>query len=247
MRTIATRIAAAAMAIGVLAGCQAGAATGGDRSPESTSAAPGAGASPAAATPVYPSWYTPEAGSGGAGILAAGEHATAGFSVPFTFTVPAGWVNDADSGRFFSLFADTPANAAEYAASGGFASGIHMGPMDSPYFFCQAIESNRGSSAAEMVAAVAANDTISTTAVDVTIGGLTGKQVDVQLAPGFAGCPGESPTLDLEDGRVRGLLLDTPDRGVLVIFLSSLHAADHGAFLAAAMPIVEGFQFSVTR
>jgi hypothetical protein len=39
-------------------------------------------------------------------------------------------------------------------------------------------------------------------------------------------------------------LLDAPGRGVITIFVGSLHAAGHEAFLAEAMPIVESFEFT---
>jgi len=251
-RRHAMSIAAAAALLVALAGCQAAPGTSGTSSQPthapsgSNVGAPAAAVSaPPSGAATYPSWYTPESGSGGAGILAAGTRGTRSFVPGFTFTVPEGWVNDADSASFFSLFPDTPGNAAEYAASGSFAHGIHMGLMDSPYFLCEALEANRGATAAEMVADLVANDALATEPVDVAIGGLTGTQVDVQLDPGWTGsCPGDPPTLDLKDVRVRGILLDSPGRGVLVIFASSLHAVGHEAFLAEAMPILEGFQFA---
>ncbi len=249
-RTRVTSIAGAAALLLALAGCSAAPVTGSKS--QQTGAASGsnvgaptavASASPSAA-PAYPSWYTPESGSGGAGVLAAGARATRLFVPSFRFTVPEGWVNDADSAGFFSLFPDTAENAAEHAASGSFAHGIHMGLMDSPYFLCEALEANGGATSAEMVADLVANDTLATQPVDVVIGGLTGKQVDVRLDPGWTGsCPGDSPSFDLKDVRVRGILLDVPDRGVLVIFARSLHAAGHETFLADAMPILESFQF----
>jgi hypothetical protein len=41
---------------------------------------------------------------------------------------------------------------------------------------------------------------------------------------------------DLGDVRTRGILLDAPDRGVIVIFVGSMYSADFEAFLADAMP-----------
>jgi hypothetical protein len=217
-KTYATSIAAAAMLVVAIVGCQPAAGTGGSGSQPTIApsgsdfGAPGAVASTLlSGTAAYPSWYTPESGSGGAGILAAGSRATRSFVPGFTFTVPDGWVNDADSAGFFSLFPDTPANAAEHAASGGFAHGIHMGLMDSPYFLCKALEANEGATAAEMVADLVANNALATEAVDVAIGGLTGKQVDVRLDPGWTGsCPGDPPGLDLKDARVRGSSSTSP-------------------------------------
>ena len=72
-----------------------------------------------------------------------------------------------------------------------FAQEIFMGPHTSPYFVCDAWEDNRGATAAEMVAAMAANEALATSEpIDVSIGGLTGKQFDVQLDPGWTdSCP----------------------------------------------------------
>ena len=50
----------------------------------------------------------------------------------FTFTVPEGWVNSSDENGFYGLFPDTPENAAEYAASKGFAHEIFLGPQSNP-------------------------------------------------------------------------------------------------------------------
>ena len=84
--------------------------------------------------------------------------------------------------------------------------------------------------------------------IDVTIGGLKGKQIDVRLDPGWTDtCPGDPPTSDLRDQRVRTVLLDTPDRRVIVIVLASLHSAGHEAFLAEAMLIIESFQFDIAQ
>jgi hypothetical protein len=194
---------------------------------------------------VYPAWHTGE--REGAGILPAGRHTTGNFAPSFTFTVPDGWVNSGDEAGFFALFEDTPANAAEYAATESLENEIFMGypPHGSPYVICDEWEDNTGATAAEIVGDIVANDFVAASEpVDVAIGGLTGKQIDTRLAPGVTDtCPGDPPTLDLADMRTRTILLDTADRGVLVIFLESSHSADHEAFLAEAMPIIESFQF----
>ncbi len=194
---------------------------------------------------MFPPWYVGE--TNGAGILPAGSQTTRSFVPRFTFTAPEGWVNGEDDAGFYGLFPDTPANQAEFAASGGLAHAIHMGLQNNPYFVCDAWEDNRGSTAAEIVAAMMANDALGgSEPVDVRIGGLTGKQIDVQLDPGRkASCPGDPPTFDLGDVRTRAILLDSPDRGVIVIILGSLHSAGHEAFLAEAMPIIESFQFDL--
>jgi len=224
---------------------------GGAASP-ARSSSPTASASPSTAPSagaLFPEWFTADSGSSGAGILPPGNATTQGFLPGSTFNVPAGWVNSTDTADFYGLFPDTPANAAENAASGNLAQEVFMGPHDSPHFVCDAWEDNRGATAAEMVAAILANKALATSEpIDVSIGGLTGKQFDVQLDPAWTdSCPGDPPTLVLGDQRTRAILLDSPDGGVIVIFVGSKHQAGHEAFLAEAMPIVESFQFDTSQ
>ena len=245
MNTHAKMIAAAgAVMLVAVVGCQSASSPS---QAQLASPSPAAAASPSAASPasaVFPPWYTGEAN--GAGILPAGSQTTKSFVPGSTFTVPEGWVNGGDEHGIYGLFPDTPANQAEFAASGGLAHEIFMGPHESPYFVCKAVEDNRGT-AAEMVAAAAANEALAVSdVVDVAMGGLTGRRFDVRADPEWTGpCPGDPPGLDLKDARTRVFLLDSPDRGVIVIFLGSLHSAGHEAFLAEAMPIIESFQFDL--
>ena len=127
----------------------AGSNIGGPVSP-APSSSPAASASPSASA-VFPTWFPPTAY--GAGILPAGSHTTDAFMPGFTFTVPEGWVNSSDESGYYGLFPDTPANAAEYAASEGLAHEIFLGPQSSPQFICDAWEDNSGANAAEIVAA----------------------------------------------------------------------------------------------
>ena len=209
----------------------------------SVSAAPSA--SPASA--VYPAWFTGD--RAGAGILPAGNQSTRNFRPGFTFSVPQGWVNVGDGVSSYDLIADTPANAAEQAASGGLAHEVSAFRYGSPYWFCDAWENHRGATAAEIVASLVATDAITTSKpVDVTIGGLTGKQVDIRLDPSWTEtCPGDPASLDLGDMRTRVILLDTPSLGTLIINVGSLHSAGHEAFLAEAMPIIESFKFELAQ
>jgi hypothetical protein len=208
-------------------------------------AAPSAGAR-------WPTWYPAEAvrDANGAGILSAGSQATRVFGPAFTYGAADGWVNAYDEPNDYTLFPDSPANAAQYASSDELAHHIFMGLHSSPYFTCESAENNRGTTAAEMVAAMTANEVLAMSGlVDVAIGGLTGKQFDVRRSPDWTGtCPGDSelpPGLDPVDERTRAILLDAPGGGVLVIFMYSWSSAEHDAFLAEAMPIVESFQFDL--
>jgi hypothetical protein len=190
------------------------------------------------------------------GILPAGSNATKLFTPAFTFTVPEGWINDGDTAAapgslgYYSLFPDTPANRAEFARTGNSASGmVIVSNLERPWFVCEAWEDNRGTTAAEMATAVSSNEaTMTTGLVDVAVGGLTGKQFDVRLDPAWTEtCPGDPPGVDLGDQRTRAIFLDRPGSPVLVIFANSLHSADHEAFLAEAMPIIESFQFDTSQ
>jgi hypothetical protein len=183
-----------------------------------------------------------------AAIMPAGSHATKVFLPAFTLTVPDGWINDGDAVEYYSLFPDTPANRAEFERTGNPANSMVIASrLARPWFACEAWEDNRGATAAEMAAAVSGNEALLTTGlVDVSIGGLSGKQFDVRLNPDWTEtCPDGMPASVLADQRTRAIFLDGPGSRVLVLFVGSPHAADHEAFLAEAMPIVESFQFDL--
>ena len=239
--SLAATVVVAVIGIALL-GRPAGSSVGSTPSPApSVSAAPSASAGAA-----YPAWFTGE--RTGAGILAAGKQSTRNFVPGFTFTVPKGWVNIVDASNAYDLIPDTPANAAEQGASGGLAQQVSAFQFGSPYWFCDAWEDHHGTTAAAILASIVATDAITASKpVDVTIGGLTGKQVDVRLDPSWTErCPGDPPSLDPRDSRTRVFLLDIPDRGALFINAGSLHSADHAAFLAEAMPIIQSFEFDLT-
>jgi hypothetical protein len=196
----------------------------------------------------FPSWYTTFETPTGSGILPAGSHSTQRFSPGFTFSVPEGWVNSIDSAHYFDLFPDTPANQAEFARSETLAHSLLMGIYPTPWFTCESLEHNGGATAADRLAAASANEALAVSnPVDVSIGGLTGKQFDVQRNPEWTGnCPADSDLpvgVNPADERTRGIFLDVPSRGVLVMLLYSTSSAEHEAFLAELMPIVESFQF----
>jgi len=208
------------------------------------STAPSAGA-------VFPEWFTAENGGGGAGILPSGSQTTRAFLRGSTFSVPEGWVNDTDTSDFYGLFPDTPANKAAFGLSGSTAQGIFMGIVDTPGLnFCEGVGDTHGSTAAELVASLVADEALVTSEpVEVTIGGLTGTRVDAHLDPDWTGScppnPGDPPGTDPKDLRGRYVFLDVPSGGKLLIIISSVHAADFEALLAEAMPIVESFEFNL--
>ena len=207
----------------------------------SPSTAPSAGAD-------FPEWFTAE--SDGAGILPPGSTTTRAFAPGSTFSVPEGWVNDTDSAEFYGLFPDTAANKAEFALSGGIGQRMLMGIVDTPGIgFCEGVGETEGSTAAELVDSLVADEALVTSEpVDVMIGDLTGARVDAHIDPDWAGTcsdTGNPPTDDDQDRRGRFVFLDIPGGGKLLMIVDSVHAADFEEFLAEAMPIVESFQFDL--
>ena len=194
----------------------------------------------------FPAWFTPSELPTGVGFLPAGTSTTRSYKPGTSFTVPEGWVNDLDAPIAYGLFPDSKANEAEYASSDEVANGIFIVSVESPYFYCEAWEKTVGTAAERAAFLVASEAFAVSEPVDVTIGDLTGKQIDMRLDPAWtATCPGDPPGSSLADWRNRVTFLDTPG-GIIAISVGSKHAADHEAFLAEAMPIVESFRFDVT-
>ena len=204
------------------------------------SASPSAAASTSA---VFPSWYSPESDSNGAGILPAGSGTTRSYLRGSTFSVPEGWVNEFDTANYYGLWPDTPANQAQFDSFGNLANTILMDVVDTPKgLICDGVGDTVGSNAAELADSLVANEALVTSApVDVTIGALTGVWVDSYLDPdGTGSCPDK-------DARARFVFLDMPDGGELLIIVDSAHAADFETFLAEAMPVVESFEFDLSN
>jgi len=208
----------------------------------SPSTVPSAGA-------VFPDWYTNNDKSA-AGILPAGTTTTRRFLSGSTFNVPDGWVNSTDTADFYGLFPDTAASKAEYGVSGNTGQGILVGIVDTPSLgICEGVGDTEGSTAAELVASLVADEALVTSApVDVRIGSATGTRVDAHLDPDWSGnCADteEPPTEDQKDYRGRFIFLDVPRGGKIMIVVDSIHAADFDTLLAEAMPIVESFEFEL--
>lgn len=140
------------------------------------------------ASAVFPDWYPPD--SEGAGILPAGSQTTRQFIAGTTFTVPEGWVNEADHAEIYALFPDTPANEAEYARSNETAQNMVLvrNIANNMFAFCEQTGMFPGGAAAVIIEAIGANEALSATEpVEVTIDGLTGLQLDVQINPDWTG------------------------------------------------------------
>lgn len=197
---------------------------------------------------IYPPWYTQQ--GDGAGIIAAGSQTTRRFLAGSTLTVPEGWVNDGDNAQIYTLFPNSSANANEYALARQTAQNILIAATvaNNMFAICDATGLFQGTTAAGVIDAVVANEAFMTSEpVDVTIGGLSGRQIDIQLDPGWTGsCPlqeNDPATRDYGDVRNRLIVLDAPGRGPIGISIGSTYSSDFPAFLADAMPIVESLRF----
>ncbi len=213
-------------------------------------------ASPAASPSATPPWD--DAGIGQCGVLGcggplrAGSYTSRSLNPAVTYTLHTDWVNVRDWPEFFQLYPDTPANRM-LAAAGQYPPHIVIlpGPTTvSPSAACaeDAPSDRTEVDAARFVEFLTTRENLATTGpVPVTVGGLTGQQIDASLEPGWTGCLpgallGESLTqLD----RIRYIVLDTPDGGSLMIRLRA--PTDFDAFFAEAMPVVETFEFAVAR
>lgn len=197
---------------------------------------------------------------GCAGELAAGTVTSGGLDPALTYTVPSGWVNSRDWAKYYVLFPDTPANRSAVANGGDAGIVIVIGEPTVPVanVDCSGTpQTGVGTTAAEIAAALVARDGLVTgTPKAVTLSGLTGQQLDVSLEPGWtATCPADPatpavpligeviPVVVTAEHPYRLILLDTPDGGNIAIELLANTAAAFEPSLAAAMPIVETFEF----
>jgi hypothetical protein len=250
--------------------------TGGQSTPSPASTPSQATAETASPAPTPPWWDASAALCGlpvaCAGELAPGGHSSGSFQPSVTYTVPAGWVNTADwhdREDYFALLPDTPANRAA-AGRDAVAQSIVIVPHAS-LMSDDCVSPQVGLSAAEIADALATRDGIAASEpVTVTISGLSGRQLDVGLEPGWtASCPQDSgsPAVPLVgswtaqgEERYRIVILDTPTCGETVqqgpacasggnitIVIYAEQAADFAALVAAAMPIVETFEFVVSE
>jgi hypothetical protein len=170
-----------------------------------------------------------------------------------TYTLTTPWVNVRDWPDFFLLYPDTPANRALAAAEGSLPYILVLtGQVNvSPSNACDWGETPSGQVAVDAAAFaehLASRDSLSVTEpIPVTLSGLTGKQIDVGLEPGWTGCLPGTPLgeVAMQTDRLRFIVLDGPDGESLMIRLRAV--TDFEAFVEAAMPIVESFEFDFGR
>ncbi|HET9757435.1 MAG TPA: hypothetical protein VFP66_13085 [Candidatus Limnocylindrales bacterium] len=211
-------------------------------------------ASPTASPTSTPPWDAPRPGPCGergcGGPLTAGTYTSKSLNPAVTYTLTADWVNLRDWPDFFQLYPDTPENRM-LAAAAQYPPHILILPatMVSPSAACAGESPSSDETevdAARFVEFLTTRENLAATGpVPVTVGGLTGQQIDASLEPGWTGCLPGAPlgeSLTQRD-RIRYIVLDTPDGGSLMIRLRA--PTDFDAFVAEAMPIVESFEFDL--
>lgn len=225
------------------------------------------GATPAP-SPSVPSSPSPS-GASGLTALPAGRLSAGSFWPSLTMTIPDGWVEDRGSDMFFGLVPDTDENIARMQAGGyplaflDVFRNLAVAAQDCS----EAAAPDIGSTADDIARALAARPgLIASAPIPVTIGGLSGQQIDVALAPDWTGTchQVDGPFVPLlysngflwwgasPDERFRIIVLDVSPlpsgmfATVMVVIYSAQTEswADH---LASSMAIVESFDFDVTR
>jgi hypothetical protein len=252
----AAAVVAVAVAAIYLISRPSSADVGGPTPAPSATAAPSSPASPRADTSAAPWWNSQ---GRGAGQLATGTHTSTYLQPTLTYTVGAGWVNDYDNADAYELLPDTAAERALLEGGGQTAyylsinRNMRIGSTD-----CSA-DPQGGFSPDDIVNALATRPGLAVTApVSATVGGLSGKQVDLAVADGWSGtCPqsaglpavatftnGEANWWAVAGERKRVIVLANPQAGNLLIEIAGPTDGFDG-FLGQAMAIVNSFRFGV--
>ena len=199
--------------------------------------------------------------------LEAGTQSAPSFWPPLTFTAPEGWLTEPGAEGLLALVPDTAENR-ERIRSGAYSSTfVNVLPnISAAAEDCgEAAASGVGPAASEIIGALAARPGLSTSGpVAVTIGGLSGQQIDVSLAPDWTGhCSGGGPFVPLvyspgfiwwgaEPGeQFRIIVLDVaglPSEmyATVMIVIYSADAAAWDDHLSASTALVGSFEFDTT-
>jgi hypothetical protein len=193
-------------------------------------------------------------GTPGPSALPAGTYASQVFKPTVTFTVPDGWMVGADSTPYFQLlpantdvvgihlFRDAKAASQDPACPDTPAAGV-------------------GSSATELVAWIRGRPGLVVgKPAPVTIGGLSGQEIDVSIKDGWtASCPFADglPTVSLlvettggyrwvvaGSERLRLDILEVPGGGTVIVDIDAFDGALMPDLLKQATPIVRSFSFA---
>lgn len=214
---------------------------------------------PTPASTDRPWWLGGHDGCGACvGALPAGSHTSSYMQPGITYSVPSGWVNAYDTTDAFELVPDTAANQDAINGRNGTLydlsvnRNLRLGSAD-----CSTTPANESFTANSIVQGLASRAGVAaSTPVNVTVGGLSGKQLDFAVGAGWtAACPGdvvpgvatftngEAHWWAVAGERKRVIVLDDPLGGNLVIEIASPEGGFAG-HLAASMAIVNTFTFS---
>jgi hypothetical protein len=230
---------------------------------------PAASSAPASAQPSAgaTTWWNPGGGSCSPclGDLPAGTHATTAFRPKLTYTIPAGWINSVDSWNSYVFLPDVPGNRTFWQTGWGSHTELDLDRNVSVAADdCSDInQAGVGLKAADIANALATRPGLDTSKpVDVTIGGLTGKQVDVAMTSDWTKTCGGYTSVPLIKFPYEGaqwfvvpgehfrlIVLDVPASaggGTVLVTAYSRDAAAFADFVATAMPIVNSFNFDLT-
>jgi hypothetical protein len=201
------------------------------------------------------------------GALAAGPQSAPNFWPPLTYTAPDGWLTEPAAEGLLALIPDTAENRERIHAGGPPVTFLNVLPnIGAAAEDCgEAAAPGVGPAASDIVGALATRPGLSTSEpVAVTIGGLSGQQIDVSLASHWAGsCSGGGPFVPLvyspgfiwwgaEPGeQFRFIVLDVAGLpsgmyATVMIVIYSAEAAAWNDHLSTSTAVVETFEFDTS-
>jgi hypothetical protein len=191
-----------------------------------------------------------------AGPLSLGDHATAHFDRPFTFTLPDGWTNGNDRYRAYEL-------TSSKAPDSEFIVWSHAAPEAQTPDCSPAREPGFGTTTEEWLRFLASRPGLEVTEPTTTdLGGRTLTSVEVTVKPTWTALcfDNTSPAVllvtDTEDPPTRGKLVAADGQGYLgfvdvggetvVIWVDGAKGAPFADMLALAKPVIESIRFTDT-
>ena len=199
--------------------------------------------------------------------LAAGTQSAPSFFPPLTFTAPDGWLTEPAAVGLLALVPDTSENRERIQDGAPAVTFLNVLPnIGAAAEDCaEAAASGVGPAASDIVGALATRPGLSTSGpVSVTIGGLSGQQIDVSIASDWTGtCSGGGPFVPLvyspgfiswgaEPGeQFRIIVLDVAGLpsgmyATVMIVIYSAEAAAWNDHLSASTAVVETFEFDTS-
>jgi len=192
------------------------------------------------------------------GVLPRGTQSSSAMQPSLTYAIPAGWVNNYDHADGYELLPGTAANRALIEGNAPTAYYLSINDNMRVGLTDCSTNSQGGFTPDEVVNAIAGRPGLSVSApVPATVGGLSGKQIDLAVAAGWTGaCPDSSdlPSVAtftnglahwwaVQGERKRVIVLTNPAAGNLLIEIAG-PTDGFDAFATQAMSIVNSFQFN---